>query len=184
MELWLGAHRSRMVAITRFDGRAQQEYSSWRICPAGEWAAADTGSTTTTPSWDTPFPSRCPTAKPAFGRSGTQQGMRDLNTLIDPCADPRVFPVDLAVDINNHGQIAVYGGHVVGFSPSSWLLTPYLPGDLNEDATTDCQDLAALLSNFGRSSSATYADGDLDCDTDVDLQDLAILLANFGQTLP
>ena len=57
-------------------------------------------------------------------------------------------------------------------------------GDTNGDRSVDLLDLAALLTNYGRTAQRTLADGDLDGDTDVDINDLAILLANFGNTCP
>ncbi|MBI5865185.1 MAG: hypothetical protein HZB38_11885, partial [Planctomycetes bacterium] len=65
---------------------------------------------------------------------------------------------------------------------SSTPVTAQLPGDLNGDHAVDLSDLAALLSNFGTLSGATYADGDLDGDGDVDLPDLTLLLSAFGSS--
>ena len=107
-----------------------------------------------------------------------QHGMRDLNTLIDPCQSLGI--VRNALGINNRGQIVAD----MDSDPGAILLTPYLPGDLDEDEDVDLQDLAALLSNFGRSGDAAYEHGDLDCDQSVTVADLSQLLANFGQTLP
>jgi uncharacterized membrane protein len=105
-----------------------------------------------------------------------QNGMRDLTPLIDPC-DARTAPVTFADRINNRGQIrAVYGSAVI--------LDPYIPGDLDEDRHVDLQDLATLLSNFGRIAHATYEHGDLDCDQRVTVADLSRLLGNFGESLP
>jgi hypothetical protein len=107
--------------------------------------------------------------------------MRDISNLIDPC-EPRqdLFALARAVAINNAGQILLnMTGNRYGV-----LLTPYLPGDLDENEICDLQDLAIQLANFDRAGDATYEHGDLDCDHDVDLQDLAILLANFGESLP
>ena len=62
--------------------------------------------------------------------------------------------------------------------------SPACPGDLDSDNDIDIADLAALLSNYGITSGATYEDGDLDEDGDVDLSDLASLLAVYGTTCP
>ena len=53
-------------------------------------------------------------------------------------------------------------------------------GDLDRDGDVDLADLAAMLSDYGTPSGATFADGDMDNDGDVDLSDLALLLANYG----
>lgn len=111
------------------------------------------------------------------------RGMRNVNDLLDPC---RGYPFSYGVlgtsriRINNHGQImSLAWADIRGY-----ILTPYIPGDLNEDEVCDLQDLAIQLSNFARTGDANYGAGDLDCDHDVDLEDLAILLGNFGETLP
>jgi len=65
------------------------------------------------------------------------------------------------------------------------ILTPYLPGDLDEDSDVQLDDLTTLLAHFGMTGTAAYADGDIEgCDADVDLHDLTRLLANFGETYP
>lgn len=122
-----------------------------------------------------------------------RRGMRDLNRLRDPC-NP-VYDVRgllYAVAINDDGIILA--------TPESEfrnaaLLIPFILGDLDPndgggwplvgigDGDVDLQDLAILLSNFGR-TGVDYPQGDLDCQGDVDLQDLEILLGNFGETLP
>jgi probable HAF family extracellular repeat protein len=112
-----------------------------------------------------------------------QNGMRNLNDLLDPCGTPGLGYLEWGVAINNRGQIACVGAE----APGLWRavrLDPYLPGDLDEDGSVALQDLATMLANFERAGDAEYEHGDLDCDADVDLQDLAILLSNFGETLP
>lgn len=109
----------------------------------------------------------------------SQHGTRTLETLLDPCALRGALYLRDATVISNHGQIAVNSSELGGY-----LLTPYLPGDLDDSGGVELQDLATLLANFGRSGDATYASGDTDCDADVDLQDLATLLGNFGAALP
>lgn len=122
-----------------------------------------------------------------------ERGMRDLHELVDRrrgCStDEDLLVSRYDIRINNRGQIVCARGR-----GGAALLTPYLPGDLDPieggggtnigDGDVDLQDLASMLSNFGRSGDSTYAAGDLDCDRDTDLEDLAILLANFGETLP
>jgi hypothetical protein len=107
-----------------------------------------------------------------------ESGFRDLALLVSPCTPLGSGWLGNVVAINNFGQIACYVGGWVG------ILTPYLPGDLDEDGDVQLDDLAALVVNFGRDDAGTYADGDLDCDGFVNLADLATLLANFGETLP
>ncbi|MBI5864718.1 MAG: hypothetical protein HZB38_09455 [Planctomycetes bacterium] len=110
-----------------------------------------------------------------------RRGMVDLNRKCDPCHPVRELrDVLYAVAINHAGVIIA--------TPESEfvkaaLMIPYIPGDLDEDGDCDLQDLAYLLSNFGR-WGVGYAEGDLDCQGDVDMQDLGILLGNFGETLP
>jgi len=53
-------------------------------------------------------------------------------------------------------------------------------GDVTGDRRIGLDDLALLLSNFGRPSGATTEDGDIDGDQAVTLLDLAILLSRFG----
>lgn len=109
-----------------------------------------------------------------------QSGVRELQPLLDPCVADQHPYMHFAHDINDAGMIIV-SDFTDG---SALLLTPYLPGDLNENGAVDLQDLASMLANFSRSGDATYTDGDTDCDADVDLEDLAALLANFGAALP
>jgi hypothetical protein len=56
-------------------------------------------------------------------------------------------------------------------------------GDITFDNMIDLDDLALLLSNFGR-MNAFYTEGDLDFDTIVDLSDLANILGVFGRRCP
>ncbi len=116
-----------------------------------------------------------------------RRGLRDLTALIDPCYRPGSDTQMIgAVAINDDGWIAMV--RIVGRGA---VLIPYIPGDLDPiagsttvgDGDVDLQDLANMLSSFGR-TDANYAAGDLDCDQDVDLEDLTILLSNFGETLP
>lgn len=54
-------------------------------------------------------------------------------------------------------------------------------GDLNDDGVVDLTDLAALLSNFGRSGAElSRSDGDINGDMQINLADLAVLLSEFG----
>jgi hypothetical protein len=110
-----------------------------------------------------------------------RRGMVDLNRRRDPCNRVRELRDLLyAVAINDAGVIiTVPESEFV----KAALLIPYIPGDLDENGVCDLQDLAILLSNFGR-RGVGYPEGDLDCQGDVDLQDLAILLLNFGDSLP
>ena len=57
-------------------------------------------------------------------------------------------------------------------------------GDINFDNQISIDDLALLLSNFGRGSGAFYTDGDLNSDTAIDLSDLANILGAFGTVCP
>ena len=57
---------------------------------------------------------------------------------------------------------------------------PTCPGDIDGDRGVDLQDLAILLTHFGKAIGATPADGDLNGDGRVDLTDLAMLLTHFG----
>ncbi len=110
-----------------------------------------------------------------------RRGIRDLRALLDPCATG-VALAGSPGGINDRGQIIV-DAYTTAFE-RGLLLSPYIPGDLDDDGDCDLQDLAYQLSNFGRAGDADYSAGDLDCDQDVDLQDLSTLLANFGETLP
>jgi hypothetical protein len=109
-----------------------------------------------------------------------RHGMRRLDTLLDPCAAPTYTMLCHTWAINDRGQIV----SMPYDNLPSVLLTPYLPGDLDEQGRVTLKDLAIQLSNFGRIGDAAYPDGDLDCDRDVDLDDLAILLSNLGESLP
>lgn len=55
---------------------------------------------------------------------------------------------------------------------------PAAPGDLDGDGDVDLTDLAALLADFG--CSTTPCTGDLNGDGVTDIADLSLLLANFG----
>ena len=107
-----------------------------------------------------------------------KRGMRLLDALFDPCTSSsysHFYPQGM----NNKGQIV---GYAWNFNQPV-VLTPYVPGDLNDDNTVDLADLSLLLINYG-TSSAGYSDGDLNCDHKVDLSDLGKLLSNFGETYP
>lgn len=107
-----------------------------------------------------------------------QRGIRSLSSLLDPCVPVWQRSVGQASAINNRGEIVAGGGG------SGLVLYPYLPGDLDGDRAVTLQDLATLLSNFGRSGDVGYIQGDIHrCDRDVDVEDLAALLENFGQVL-
>lgn len=107
-----------------------------------------------------------------------QRGMRSLSAMLDPCVPAWQRAVGTGYAINNHGQIVADG------SGGGLFLDPYIPGDLDSDGAVTLQDLATLLSNFGRAGDVGYIQGDIhNCDRDVDLEDLATLLENFGQTL-
>jgi hypothetical protein len=121
-----------------------------------------------------------------------RRGIRDLDHVLDPCLnlppewnDPN-HVVTACAAINNMGQLIV----VPAYPPSQWMhfdwvLTPYVPGDLDEDGDVQLDDLALLLAHFGTAENALYAEGDIEnCDGDVDLRDLTTLLANFGETYP
>lgn len=107
---------------------------------------------------------------------------------IDPCVTDYNFRTQAfhqgTVGPNNAGEFVATIIRPSPLNNRAILLTSYIPGDLDEDADCDLQDLAYQLANFGRTEGATYAAGDLDCDHDVDLEDLTILLSNFGETLP
>jgi probable HAF family extracellular repeat protein len=110
-----------------------------------------------------------------------RHGMRLIDPLIDPCADPFYLPLAGATGINSAGQITA----LPLYPDEAVLLTPYLPGDLDDDGDVDVADLGVLLAHFGSSAGAGYAEGDVQgCDADVDLHDLTVLLSNFGQTPP
>ncbi|MBI5863615.1 MAG: hypothetical protein HZB38_03720 [Planctomycetes bacterium] len=109
-----------------------------------------------------------------------RRGLRVIDDLIDPCVQGQTNRLRFN-RLNNRGQIAAI---IDPPNREGAVLTPYIPGDLDENEQVDLFDLAALLSHFGLPGGASYQDGDLDCDADVDLQDLAILLGNFGETLP
>ena len=104
---------------------------------------------------------------------------RLLTSLLDPCERGGSPAMTYGRLITNDGRIYLSAGNVSG-----WLLTPYLYGDLDENGAVDLRDLTTLLSNLGRTGSATYADGDLNCTASVNLTDLGLLLPNFGTTLP
>lgn len=110
---------------------------------------------------------------------------------IDGNGDPiaatrRTFVSDLtgaegaAIDpVTGDFFFSTYGGskrviRVSGFSPP-----PLCGGDITGDMQVSLDDLAVLLSNFGRAGA-----GDLNGSCLVDLADLAILLANFGMSCP
>jgi probable HAF family extracellular repeat protein len=129
-----------------------------------------------------------PTRRSAAFVWDAQQGMRRLDEWLDPCApaayhrnsEDRDGGLHNATAINNAGQIAANPWDEI----PSVLLTPYLPGDLDEDRSVDIQDVTQMLTHFGRVGDADYADGDLDCDADVDIHDLTVLLSNYGAALP
>lgn len=107
-----------------------------------------------------------------------KRGMRQLDALFDPCigtAYTHFYPQGM----NNHGQIVGYAWNFT----QPIVLTPYVPGDLNNDNTVDLTDLTQMLLNYG-APAGLYAHGDLNCDQRVDLTDLGWLLSNFGETYP
>jgi uncharacterized membrane protein len=107
-----------------------------------------------------------------------RRGLILLDEAMDPCGSR---PLGLETRaINNAGVILVDSGT----NTDSYVLTPYLPGDLDENGTVAFDDLARMLVNFGTPSAAGYADGDTNCDGAVGLTDLATLLTNFGNSLP
>ena len=110
-----------------------------------------------------------------------QRGFRSMPSLYDPCT-PEIYSrfTGNPAGISNNHQIAMYASG----TGEAILLTPYIPGDLDEDMDVQLDDLTALLSHFGLSQGAVYSDGDLDCDGDVSLQDLTIVLSNYGETFP
>lgn len=81
----------------------------------------------------------------------------------------------MAGDVYNYYCVIHFGGGMVGS-----VTVIGCPGDLDGDNDIDLSDLAAMLSNYGTTSGATYQDGDLDFDGDVDLADLAALLSVYG----
>jgi hypothetical protein len=74
------------------------------------------------------------------------------------------------------GNIAAFDN----FSISASCGSNPCPADLDNSGDVGLQDLAILLSNFGRTDNPPAGAGNLDGDGDVDLQDLATLLAAFG----
>lgn len=86
---------------------------------------------------------------------------------------------------DNLGGADSGGGYTINLTGASYLTgQPPCPGDVDGDRDVDLQDLATLLSNFGRTDSPPSTAGNLDNDSDVDLQDLATLLSNFGTICP
>ncbi len=102
--------------------------------------------------------------------------MRNINELLAPGTAPQHAQIVNCQKINNHGQILTYSSEPI-------ILTPYLPGDLDEDGVVDLADLARLMSRYG-TAEPEYTDGDIDADGDVDFRDLVWLLDNFGQMMP
>lgn len=97
--------------------------------------------------------------------------------LLDHVVDLSGWQSILPLAMNDKGQI-VGGGVRNNELGHGFLLTPVIPGDLDEDADVDLQDLATLLSCFGVAPPGSPCD--IDADGDVDLSDLATLLSNFG----
>ena len=102
-----------------------------------------------------------------------QQGVHDLNTLIDPGTQ---LELKSAGSLNRAGQIvarANLNGDVVAA-----LLTPIdpSPGDISGDCVTDLVDLMVLLESWGTEQSPA----DYNADGVVNVLDLLFLLANWG----
>lgn len=106
----------------------------------------------------------------------TVNGMRNINELLAPETAPQHRQIVGCYKINNHGQILTYSSEPI-------ILTPYLPGDLDEDGVVDLADLERLMTRYG-TAEPDYTDGDIDADGDVDFRDLVWLLDNFGQMMP
>lgn len=67
-----------------------------------------------------------------------------------------------------------------GVLNAHFVYTSHPNGDLTGDGLIDLNDLAKLLSNYGRSGFPGYSQGDLNGDGVIDLDDLADLLALYG----
>jgi probable HAF family extracellular repeat protein len=108
-----------------------------------------------------------------------RHGMRAINELIEPCADPRYLPIRDANSINNLGQIAAQPDWNLALDIGV-ILTPTILADTDLDGDTDLYDLAVVLAHFGETGPAvTYEIGDVDEDFDVDL--MAHVLTRFGR---
>jgi hypothetical protein len=95
------------------------------------------------------------------------------------------------LSLANHGVVA--GGDlalayvdsadgVAGVPPSTIVVKPALPGDVNLDGIVSFADLLTLAQHYGK-SDALYDQGDLNADGTVGFGDLLILAQHYGQRL-
>ena len=105
-----------------------------------------------------------------------ENGMRKVRELpFDDSASGDYAWIDGGKAINNRGQILAYAPDARRFV----IITPYVPGDLNDDHRVDWADLMILLNDWG--CATDRCPGDCDFDFDTDQSDLGLLLAHWGE---
>jgi len=108
-----------------------------------------------------------------------ENGMRKVRELpFDDSASGDYAWIDGGKAINNRGQILGYAPDARRFV----IITPYVPGDLNDDHRVDWADLMILLNDWG--CATDRCPGDCDFDFDTDHADLGLLLAHWGEGCP
>jgi hypothetical protein len=108
-----------------------------------------------------------------------------LSTLISPVSGAgwtfSPYPgTSYAMGIDNNGEIAGRATSPTG-TTHGYLLVPALPGDANEDAKVDINDLTKVLASYN-GTGKLWGDGDFNNDGKVDINDLTIVLAHYNQT--
>ena len=85
------------------------------------------------------------------------------------------------VDIDGDGDLDIMARPWEWFESDLIDAPDAIPGDANNDGSTDFQDFLILANNFGKEDAA-FADGDFDGDGRVSFLDFLVLANNFGQT--
>ncbi len=103
-------------------------------------------------------------------------GVRDLNTLT---AAPPAFTLMTATAVNENGWIVGYG-YGGGGMYKSFVLRPFVQGDLTGDGVVGVADLLVLLAAWGDCADCAACPADLDGDCAVGINDLLVLLQSWG----
>lgn len=113
-------------------------------------------------------------------------GYGDSHCAPSPCCDTLHYVRDSDWEEKTNGSVCMTAATV-------WHYSPDCIGDIwpwGDDkapcgnGVVDLDDLAVLLSNYGKTSCVFYCDGDVNCDGVINLEDLAALLGNWGPCTP